>query len=311
MLRAARFEAKLGFSLDGETGSLISSLRGLLGSVPPARLFDETLKLFLTGHGAMSLVVLQRHGLLGELLPTVASYLEPESRRGRVAARATGSRQHRSARGRRQAGDPDVPVCAAAVRTVRRDHREAAAGEVARHRHDCRRRGSRGAPGAGPHLHSETIFTRRAGNVRGAAAPRTTARPARAAHAGATAFPRRLRPAAVARRDGSGLARARGLVDEGPGSLADRSRSHGGCAGATATSRQAKGPGAVARVVVGGAAGTAHPRPHERRSGRGCVRKYSLVAGLCRRGQQSRGSARAGGACTRGDRPASRLPPGS
>jgi poly(A) polymerase len=44
--------------------------------VPPARLFDETLKLFLTGHGAMSLVVLQRHGLLAELLPTVASYLE-------------------------------------------------------------------------------------------------------------------------------------------------------------------------------------------------------------------------------------------
>src|SRR6187549_302656 len=75
MLRAARFEAKLGFTLDGATGSLISELRGLLASVPPARLFDETLKLFLTGHGAMSLVVLQRHGLLGELLPTVASYL--------------------------------------------------------------------------------------------------------------------------------------------------------------------------------------------------------------------------------------------
>jgi poly(A) polymerase len=75
MLRAARFEAKLGFTLDGETGTLISSLRELLGSVPPARLFDETLKLFLTGHGAMSLAVLQRHGLLGELLPTVASYL--------------------------------------------------------------------------------------------------------------------------------------------------------------------------------------------------------------------------------------------
>jgi poly(A) polymerase len=76
MLRAARFEAKLGFTLDGETGTAIRSLRELLGSVPPARLFDETLKLFLTGHGAMSLVVLQRHGLLAELLPTVASYLD-------------------------------------------------------------------------------------------------------------------------------------------------------------------------------------------------------------------------------------------
>ncbi len=76
MLRAARFEAKLGFSLDGETGTLIPELRSLLGSVPPARLFDETLKLFLTGHGVMSLAVLRRHGLLGELLPTVASYLD-------------------------------------------------------------------------------------------------------------------------------------------------------------------------------------------------------------------------------------------
>jgi poly(A) polymerase len=76
MLRAARFEAKLGFTLDGETGTAIRELKELLGSVPPARLFDETLKLFLTGHGAMSLVVLQRHGLLAELLPTVASYLE-------------------------------------------------------------------------------------------------------------------------------------------------------------------------------------------------------------------------------------------
>src|SRR5690348_11886482 len=75
MLRAARFEAKLGFSLDGATGTAIPELRELLGSVPPARLFDETLKLFLTGHGEKSLDVLMKHGLLGELLPTVASYL--------------------------------------------------------------------------------------------------------------------------------------------------------------------------------------------------------------------------------------------
>jgi len=76
MLRAARFEAKLGFSLDGATGTAIPELRELLASVPPARLFDETLKLFLTGHGAKSLDVLVKHGLFGELLPTVASYLQ-------------------------------------------------------------------------------------------------------------------------------------------------------------------------------------------------------------------------------------------
>jgi poly(A) polymerase len=42
--------------------------------VPPARLFDETLKLFLTGHGARSFGVLRRRGLLQVLLPTVDAY---------------------------------------------------------------------------------------------------------------------------------------------------------------------------------------------------------------------------------------------
>ena len=74
MLRAARFEAKLSFQIDPATAEPIGRLGELLGGVPPARLFDETLKLFLTGHGARSFEVLQRRGLLASLLPTVASY---------------------------------------------------------------------------------------------------------------------------------------------------------------------------------------------------------------------------------------------
>ena len=74
MLRAARFEAKLGFSIDAATAAPIATLADLLGGVPPARLFDETLKLFLTGHGASSYEVLRRRGLLAALLPTVDAY---------------------------------------------------------------------------------------------------------------------------------------------------------------------------------------------------------------------------------------------
>ncbi len=74
MLRAARFEAKLGFSLDPATAAPIASLAELLGGVPPARLFDETLKLFLGGHGARTYEVLRRRGLLAALLPTVDAY---------------------------------------------------------------------------------------------------------------------------------------------------------------------------------------------------------------------------------------------
>jgi poly(A) polymerase len=75
MLRAARFEAKLGFEIDPPTAEPMERLRELLGGVPPARLFDETLKLFLTGHGAKSYEVLRRRGLLAVLLPSVDAYL--------------------------------------------------------------------------------------------------------------------------------------------------------------------------------------------------------------------------------------------
>jgi poly(A) polymerase len=75
MLRAARFEAKLGFDIDPDTARPIATLRELLSAVPPARLFDETLKLFLRGHGARSFEVLRRRGLLAALLPSVDSYL--------------------------------------------------------------------------------------------------------------------------------------------------------------------------------------------------------------------------------------------
>jgi len=76
MLRAARFEAKLGFEIDAASAAPIERLRGLLASVPPARLFDETAKLFLTGHGADSYRVLRARGLFAALFPAVDRYID-------------------------------------------------------------------------------------------------------------------------------------------------------------------------------------------------------------------------------------------
>ncbi len=75
MLRAARLAAKLNFSLATDTEAPIAELAPLLADVAPARLFDESLKLFLAGHGLESLRQLHRLGLLGQLFPATAAAL--------------------------------------------------------------------------------------------------------------------------------------------------------------------------------------------------------------------------------------------
>jgi poly(A) polymerase len=73
MLRAVRFAAKLGFSIDKGTEEPIRRLAHLLDGVPPARLFDETLKLFLSGFGVASYRLLQQYGLFEHLFPSAAA----------------------------------------------------------------------------------------------------------------------------------------------------------------------------------------------------------------------------------------------
>lgn len=76
MLRAVRFAAKLGFSLDPETERPLRELAYLLTHVPPARLFDEVLKLFLSGFGVSALRLLSEYELLEPLFGPSARALE-------------------------------------------------------------------------------------------------------------------------------------------------------------------------------------------------------------------------------------------
>ncbi len=78
MLRAARFAAKLGFVLSPETEAPIAALAGLLGEVPAARLFEEVLKLFMTGHSVASFEKLRHFGLFGQLFPDTEAALATE-----------------------------------------------------------------------------------------------------------------------------------------------------------------------------------------------------------------------------------------
>ena len=76
MLRAVRLAAKLGFDIDSATASPIPLLAHLLAEAAPARLFEEILKMFLSGHGVASFEGLERHGLLDVLLPESAAAMK-------------------------------------------------------------------------------------------------------------------------------------------------------------------------------------------------------------------------------------------
>ncbi|TDK32680.1 polynucleotide adenylyltransferase PcnB [Luteimonas terrae] len=75
MLRAVRLAAKLDFAIEPGTAEPIPRLAHLLSEAAPARLFEECLKLFLSGHAVASFEGLERHGLLSALFPESAAAL--------------------------------------------------------------------------------------------------------------------------------------------------------------------------------------------------------------------------------------------
>ncbi|SFW30764.1 polynucleotide adenylyltransferase PcnB [Nitrosovibrio sp. Nv17] len=76
MLRAVRLAAKLGLQIDPDTAAPIGDLAPLLRNVPPSRLFDEMLKLLLSGHALACVVELRTRGLHHGLLPMLDVLLE-------------------------------------------------------------------------------------------------------------------------------------------------------------------------------------------------------------------------------------------
>lgn len=70
MLRAIRFASKLGFNIAGETRQPISELGYLIQDVPAARLFEEILKLFMSGYGVKCYELLKEYQLFQWLFPS-------------------------------------------------------------------------------------------------------------------------------------------------------------------------------------------------------------------------------------------------
>ena len=76
MLRAIRFSAKLDFDIDEHVSAAIEEHVELLTNVPAARLFDEFMKLFQSGHAQQTFELLRRYGLFAEMFPATSQEMD-------------------------------------------------------------------------------------------------------------------------------------------------------------------------------------------------------------------------------------------
>ena len=78
MLRAIRFAAKLNFSIETSAADAIHECGRLLAVIPPARMFDEVVKLFHSGSARRVFELLREYQLLKYLVPALDEWLQDE-----------------------------------------------------------------------------------------------------------------------------------------------------------------------------------------------------------------------------------------
>ena len=102
MLRAVRFAGKLGFDIESETSRTIYELAPLIEDMPPARLYEEVVKLFMAGAGRASYELLRRYGLFGHLFPETEACIDadPDGTAEALVARALESTDTRIGSGK-------------------------------------------------------------------------------------------------------------------------------------------------------------------------------------------------------------------
>jgi poly(A) polymerase len=79
MLRAVRFAALLGFTIEDATWeALVENAPNITRATAP-RLYEEVLKLFLSGEGERTYQLMRKSGLFSALFPEFAAWLDEES----------------------------------------------------------------------------------------------------------------------------------------------------------------------------------------------------------------------------------------
>lgn len=97
MLRAIRFAAKLDFSIHADSARPIPVLATLLNDIPPARLFEEFIKLFLGGTARKTYELLCEYDLFAYLFPQSAAMIKTHAQHGELLRHAFNNTDQRLA----------------------------------------------------------------------------------------------------------------------------------------------------------------------------------------------------------------------
>jgi poly(A) polymerase len=102
MLRAVRFAAKLDMHISEESAEPIKRMAPLMANIPPARLFEEILKLLLSGQGLATYKLLSEFHLFEPLFPQLAPLLlQPGNRENQFVERVLTNTDNRINTGQR------------------------------------------------------------------------------------------------------------------------------------------------------------------------------------------------------------------
>ena len=78
MLRAIRFATKLDMTIEEKTEQPIYELGSLLGNIPPARLFEESMKLTLAGKAEANYLLMRKYDLFRHMFPVPYEVLDQD-----------------------------------------------------------------------------------------------------------------------------------------------------------------------------------------------------------------------------------------
>lgn len=102
MLRAVRFAIKLNMHISNASAKPIKELAPLLGNIPAARLFEEVLKLLLSGQGLDTYKLLMQYNLFEPLFPQLVPLLgDPQNREVRFVEQVLTNTDNRINTGQR------------------------------------------------------------------------------------------------------------------------------------------------------------------------------------------------------------------